>query len=304
MNKTLVLAAVLFALIAVYWVVDQSEPVAKTDTPLIVADSASITSLKIMTLADTVDLRKEGDGWKVFGAKVYPANEQNVGRALQKFSQMSKKAMITHKTDRHAEFEVDSANGVLVNLTSNGKDQSLYLGKAGPSMQTSYARVEGSSEVWEIGGNHTSAFRRPPADWRDKTITALPMDSIRKVTLNYDGKLLVLEKQDTLWSGTEDGAPFAASKPQIERVTRMLSRMNTVEFADTLSDETFAAPKATVLVEMIDGSRTELKLVPRDDKQYFVRKTGSQSDFVIYNSTADVLLKKKADLVEREQPAE
>ncbi len=303
MNKTLVLAAVLFALIGVYWVVNQSEPVAKTNTSLVDADSGSVTALKIMTATDTTELRKEGDGWKLIGAKVFPANAQSVGRALQKFSEMSKKAMVTDKPDRYAEFEVDGSKGVLVNFNAHGKDQSIYLGKAGPTMQTCYARLEGSKEVWEIGGNHASAFRRPPADWRDKTITSLPMDSVKTLTIVRDGTTIELSKQDTVWSGTENGVAFSPSKPQVERVTRLLSRMSTVEFADTLSEAMFAEPKALVRVSMLDGSRTELKFVPRDDKQYFVRKTGALSDYVIYNSTADVLLRKKDDLIEKVKPA-
>ena len=129
------------------------------------------------------------------------------------------------------------------------------------------------------------------------------MDSIRKVSITQNGSTLILEKQDSLWNATENGVPFAATKQNVERVTRMLSRMNTVEFADTLTDATFATPKGAVIAEMMDGSRTELLLVPRDDKQYFVRKIGALTDFVIYNSTADVLLKKKEDLIEKAKPA-
>lgn len=302
MNKTLVLAAVLFALIAVYWMMSTNEPVAKTNIPLVLADSASVTALEIITSADTTTLKKEGDGWKLMGAKVFPANAQNVGRALQRFSQMSKKAMVTEKAERYGEFEVDSNMGVLINVTSNGKQESLFLGKAGPTMQTSYARVEGSSEVWEIGGNHASAFRRPPADWRDKTITSLAMDSISRVTITHDGLTLDLQKQDTTWKATENGVAFPAAKQHVERITRMLSRISTVEFADTLSDETFASPKAVVHVEMLNGAPVDLAFVPRDDKQYYVRRTGALSDYVLYNSTVEVFLKKKDDLLEKEKP--
>ncbi|MCB1059180.1 MAG: DUF4340 domain-containing protein [Calditrichaeota bacterium] len=303
MNKTLVLAAVLFALIAVYWAMTSKEPIAKTNIPLLAADSASVTELEIITATDTTDLKKEGDGWKLMGAKVYPANPANVGRALQRFSQMTKKAMVTDKPERYGEFDVDSDKGVLVNITTNGKHESVFLGKAGPTMQTSYARLEGSDEVWEIGGNHTSAFRRPPADWRDKTITALAMDSISHVTIRHDGETLDLQKQDTLWKASENGVEFPAVKQQVERITRMLSRINAVEFADSLSDETFTNPKATVHAEMMDGSTVDLAFVPRDDKQYYVRKKGALSDFVLYNSTVEVFFKKKDELLDKEKPA-
>lgn len=303
MNRSLLLVVLLLALVAIYWFVNKSEPVAQTNVPLIVADSASVSYLKITTATDTIEMRKEGDGWKVGGAKPYPANAQNIGRALQKLDQMTRKAIVTEKEDRYPDFEVDNAKGVLVDVTSGGKEQSVVLGKPSPSMQTSYARIPGEDEVWEVGGNPASAFRRPKADWRDKTLTALPMDSIRKVTITFADEQIVLAKADTTWSGTSNGKAFPASKSQIERVTRMLSKINTVEFADTLSDATFATPLCTVLAEMADGSSTELKLVKRDDKQYFVRKSGALSDFVIYNSTADVLMKRPADLVDKPKPA-
>jgi hypothetical protein len=302
-NRSLMLAGLLIVLFGVYWFVNKSEPVAQTNVPLVNADSASVSFMKIVTATDTVELRKEGDGWKVSGAKPYPANSQNVGRALQKFAQMTRKAVVTDKPDRYAEFEVDGAKGVQVVVTSGGKEQTLILGKPSPSMQTSYARVEGDKEVWEIGGNHASTFRRPRADWRDKTITTLPMDSIRKVTITFPTEQVVLSKVDTTWSGTMNGTPFTAAKSQIERVTRLLSKMSAVEFSDTLSDAAFSTPECTVLAEMSDGSSTELKLVKRDDKQYFLRKSGALSDFVIYNSTAEVLMKKPDDLIEKPKPA-
>ncbi len=303
MNKTLVLAAVLFALVGIYWVMNQSEPVGKTDIPLVQADSASVTAMKIITASDTTELRKEGDGWKIMGARVFPANPQNIGRALQRFSQMTKKAMVTDKPDRYGEFEVDGVKGVLVNFTANGKDQSLFLGKAGPTMQTSYARVEGDKEVWEIGGNHASAFRRPPADWRDKTITALPMDSIRKVFDYARWSNAVLKSRTLLGMRPRTARTVSGDQAECRACDQITFTMSAVEFADTLTDATFATPKGVITVEMMDGSRTELLLAPRDDKQYYVRKTGALSDFVIYNSTADVLLKKKDDLIEKAKPA-
>ncbi|MCB9357990.1 MAG: DUF4340 domain-containing protein [Calditrichaeota bacterium] len=303
MNRALVLIVILAALIGVYWLVDKNEPVAKTNVPLVQADSASITYLKIESTSDTVELRKEGDGWKVAGAKPYPANEQNVGRALAKFSQMTRKALITDKPERFEEFEVDGDKSVHVTFTSKGKEQTIHLGKAGPSFQTSYARVDGDDDVWEVGGNHSSTFRRPEADWRDKTITQFPVDSVSKLTVTFPGSQLIFSRPDSVWAASENGTGFTASKTQIERATRLLSRMSTVEFADTLSDSLFEAPECALIVELRDGSTTELKLVKRDDKQFYLRKTGAASDFVIYNSTAEVLMRKKDEYLEKTAPA-
>ena len=59
-----------------------------------------------------------------------------------------------------------------VTIGEGNKSSTFLLGKAGPTMQTSYARLATSKEVWEIAGNHTGTFKKKSKDWRDKTITS------------------------------------------------------------------------------------------------------------------------------------
>lgn len=304
MKKTGLLLLALIGLILIYLAVVSRTPVAKTDTPFIEADSASVSYMKIVTPSDSVELRKEGDGWMVaLAGKVYPANKKNVGNALQKFAQMTRKAIISTKSERQAEFEVDASKGVRVVVKQGDKESSIVLGKASPTMQTSYARLADSDEIWEIGGNNGPMFKRGAADWRDKTICEMAMDSIRRVTWSYLDQKLQIAKQDTMWTGSENGAAFTPFRSNVERVTRMLSRMNAVEFMDNPSDTLFAAPVCVMQVEKTDGSTFDLMLTKKDDKQYYLRKSGALSDFVIYNATAEALLKKKDDLIEKAKPA-
>jgi hypothetical protein len=295
-KKPFLLGGALVILVMIYFLMQKSEPVVEPGQAFVQADSAQITQLTVQFTDDTVTLVKEGESWVIQdGGRNYPANATNVGRALQRFNQMTRQAMITKKADRLAEFQLDDSNAVRVTFTQNGKAETILLGKAGPSFQTMYARRDGSDEVWEISGNHTSSFKRKAGDWRDKTITKLTMDDVTKLEFRYPTETITAVKADTTWHISDGKTEFDAPNNLVERVTRLLSSMNAVEFVDTLPDADFATPDMQLLATLNTGETIDLKLKKKDDEQYFIRKNGALSDFVIYNSTANVLMKKAGD---------
>jgi hypothetical protein len=296
MKKNLSLVIILLALVAVYFfVVQEKTPVVSIDRPLVEADSASITKLVIHSAENDVELIKQGDGWMVNGTKPYPANERTLGTALKRFSEMSKKALISEQSDRFSDFEVGDSAGVKVTVQAGGKSTTLILGKAGPTFQTSYVRLAGSDEIWEISGNHRGTFDRKSVDWRDKTINQYENADFTKLELIYPDQSFTVGKQDTVWHLKSAKMEFDADTRLVERLTRMLSRMNTVEFADTLGEDIFANPSFQLLAELTTGETVDIKLVSKDEEKFYLRKAGAMSDFVIYKSTANALMKMPTD---------
>ena len=157
--------------------------------------------------------------------------------------------------------------------------------------------MEGSNEIWEIAGSHASTFKRKAKDWRDKTITELNQADIRKITLKYPDQTVSLVLEDTTWKISAGALKFDGEKGLVDRLTGLLSRMSGVDFADTLAPNAFDKPDLDLTAEMADGTTVDLKLIPKDEKaeQYFLRKAGASADFVIYKSTANVLMKKGED---------
>ncbi len=165
------------------------------------------------------------------------------------------------------------------------------------SSGNSYARLDGSNEVWEVSGNNAATFKRKAKDWRDKTITQFDAASVNKITLRYPDQTITLTREDTTWKVETGRETFAAEKGSVDRITNLLSRMSTVDFADTLSATAFDPPKFELLAEMTSGEPVNLRLAPKDEEgsQYFLRKAGASTDFIIYKSTADVLMKRPDD---------
>jgi hypothetical protein len=295
LKKSIILALVFAALLGVYFLLKTGDPVVEPGQAFVKGDSALISELTIDYTGNTIHLVKSGETWMIKADRDYPANATNIGRALQKFGQMTRQAMITSRAERLGEFQLDDSTAVKVTFVQNGAPQTIVLGKASPSMQTMYARLDGSNEVWEISGNHTSSFKRPLKDWRDKTITKLNMEDIAQLEFKYPDMTVTASKNDTIWHVSDGKNQLDAPKNLAERVTRLLSSMNAVDFVDSLSATAFDAPEMQLIAKLNSGDSIELRLMKKDDQQYYVRKSGALSDFVIYNSTATALMKKLDD---------
>jgi hypothetical protein len=296
-NRNILLVGALIVLIGIYWFVKKSQPVVETDRPFVTADSAKVDLLRIESPDETVELAKEGDKWWVTKPVRYPAAERNVGTALQKLHEMKKLSMITEKDERYNEFQVSDSGATKVTIGQGGKTVTFLVGKSGPSMQTTYARMANSKEVWEIAGNHAGTFKRKSKEWRDKTITDMDMTAINKVVMQYPLQAVTASLVDTTWKIDDGKQSFEADKSLVERVTRMISKISAVDFADTLGPSAFDKPEAHVVATLNTGETVDLKLIPKDadGNQYFLRKDGASSDFVIYKSTATALMKKADD---------
>lgn len=297
MKRSLILLMILVALIGIYWAVQSSRPVAKADRPFVALDTAKVVMLRVESATDVVELSRRGAQWFVTAPLEFPATSRNVEQALGRLTEMKMLTLITNRAERFAEFQVDDETGVKVEASDGKTTAAFRLGKMGPTGGTCYARMEGSNDVWEISGNQTPSFKRAVKDWRDKTISEYDREDFLKFTVEFPGQSFTLTRQDTTWKAKSEAEEFDADKNQVSRLTGLLSRMSGVDFADTLSSGAFDSPACRIVAEFVTGETLDLRLIPRsdDDNQYFVRKAGALADYVIYKSTADVLIRKLSE---------
>jgi hypothetical protein len=301
MKRSAILLICFIVLLGIYWLVQSKKPVVSADRPFVPYDSAAVDMLRIESSLDTVELRKQGTQWMVVKPVNYPAAQKTVESALAKFKDMKKLTLISTKTDRQAEFQVDAAGGTKVILGEGGKSYPIVLGKSGSNASTTFARQDGSNEIWEIGGSLTSTFKRKAKDWRDKTVTEYNLADFRKVTLNYPNQTITATSADSIWKIDDGKKSFETPKSVVERLTNLLARMSTVDFADSLPSNAFDHPTLQLTAEISTGQDLDLKLIPKDpdSSQYYLRKAGSTTDFIIYKSTANVLMKKTDDFKDK-----
>ena len=301
MKKALTLIIILAVLLAVYWMVESEKPVVSAEEHFIKADSASITKLEMHSTKGDVVLLRQGDGWIIEGEKPYPVNERMLGLALKKFAEMSKKALISERPEKFTDMEVDDSLGVKVTVYQGDKATTLILGKAGPTFQTSYARLDGSDEIWEISGNHRSTFDKNLEDWRDKTINKYELEDFNKYVLTYPDHSFTMIKQDSLWDIQDGKQKIEGDLKLVERLSRMMSRMNAVEFVDTLAQDFFDEPDFQITADLVSGETVDIKLKKFGEDKFYLRKAGAISDYIIYKATAEAMMKQPEDFVKKEE---
>jgi hypothetical protein len=301
MKRSLTLIIVLAVLIGIYWLVQSRRPVVATDRPFVEFDSAAVNLLRMETATDTVELRKEGEQWNLLAPLKFPAAQKSVQQAVGKLREMKKLTLVTSNPDKQGEFQVDNASGVRLTIGQGNKTATIVIGKAGSTGQTSYARLADSKDIWEIGGSHAATFKRKAKDWRDKTITEIDKEAFKKFVLRYPDQTITVTRADTVWTVDTGKGQFAGSSDQVGRLTNLLSRMSCVDFADTLKADAFDKSALQLTAELTTGQTIDLKLIPKDAEasQYFVRKMGAPADYIIYKSTANVLMKRADDFKEK-----
>ena len=296
MKRTLLLLGVFILLIGALWLMRSTEPVVKKAKPFIEADSASVKGLGIVYGPDSVYLAHRDDGWWLEYPIEYPAAERTVGTAVGKLASMSIEGLITDNPESFAKYEVDTV-GLRVHVVAEGKSAGFIIGKNASNFQQTYMRHVGQNDVLLVKGSYRNVFGKTLKDWRDRTITELPMEAVRKVEIIYPEETISLAWQDSLWKVTAPGKNFDAETPLVERLLRLMCRINTVDFLDTLTDVSFEKPEAILRAEFEGGEPLELKLIPLDEQgeKYVLEKTGALTHFIIYKATATTLMKRAED---------
>ncbi len=297
-KRTILLLALFVLLVLVYWLARSREPVVKKDRPFVEVDSAAVNRLAVVYGRDSVAMGRRDDGWWVEYPIQYPASQRIVGEVVGKLGGMNIESLITDSPENFAKYEVDEV-GVRVHVFREkaAKSVGFIVGKNASDYQHTYMRRIGEDDVWLVKGSYRSAVAKSLKDWRDRSITDLPMDSARQVELIYPKETITLAWEDSVWKVRVAGKSFEGEKPLVDRLLRLLCKLSTVDFLDTLGAVSFASPEAIIRAQLAGHEPLEVKLVALDasGEKYVLEKTGAQTHFIIYKATATTLMKKAED---------
>ncbi len=297
-KRTILLLLLFVVLVGAYWLTQSKRPVVTQERPFVEVDSSAINRFGIVYGPDSIALARHNDGWWIEYPLQYPATERLVRDAVGKIQGMDIESLITDKPENFATYEVDTV-GVRVHVFEEGVSEPIgfIIGKNASDYQHTYMRQLGQNKVWLVKGTYRQVYGKALKDWRDRTITELPMDSVRWVELVYPQETITLDWQDTVWQVTTPTKSFAGEKPLVDRLLRLLCRVSAVDFLDTLGQVSFEKPDVTIRARLSGYEPLEMKLVPLDEtgEKYVVEKTGALTHFVIYKTTATTLMKKAED---------
>ncbi len=80
------------------------------------------------------------------------ADEEKVNQLFQDFADLKIKEMVSNNENNWSKFEVAKDSGYQLTITHDGKDNTFFIGKSGPSVNDFYVRKESIKNVYLASG--------------------------------------------------------------------------------------------------------------------------------------------------------
>lgn len=295
-NSTILLGILVLLAIGTYLVLQQEGEQSRASSvgdPLVKYDSASVDKLEIFANGNTIVLEKQAGKWMLTSPSTYPADETAVTAAVGKGKELSVTGLISTNPEKQSLYAVDSAGTLVKIFANNNAVASLRIGKPSSNWTETYARKEGSNEVYTVSGTLGPIFIRETDNWRDKTIFKADQNTINEVEFLYPAKrgpadtTFALVRKDTVnWAIGKDSVGSA--------VTNFLNYLSNFQ-----TDEFISTPQTTAkdLAGMIEVNGTQLRFYKRPDNKYDVQTSAAPYWFSVSEWKAGQLLKRKSDFV-------
>lgn len=307
MKKTLIAVGVFAVLLVLVLATREKQVnvgVPKLELPSM--DKAKVVSLEVSG-PSSASLKKEGGAWSVADPKKpekkYPAEESQVGSALDALAGLKARDFVTEKAEKHAELELDEAKGLKVKVgQEDGKSLELVFGKGAKSGGV-YLRRPGSNAVFVTPSGFPWQVKKDASGWRKRQVVSAKAEEMEKLQVSLeDGSSLALKQEAGAWSpGSALPAGFRFDPEAARRIAQQLASLSAQDFVEEgKKDEELglAGPHATVEAGLKDGKGLKLHLGKAKEPNGPVpaRLEGDSQAYLLPSWSAQALLKRLDDL--------
>lgn len=235
----------------------------------------------------------------------FPVEARNIHELLVKLEGMEIESIVSSRPDQQSTYEVDSS-GVLVEIKSGEKLlASFIMGKVASTFRHAYFRKTDSDEILMVKGSYKYYLNRKLSDWRNKVIMEFKRESVESFKLTYPDETISVALEDTIWRADNGIDIIEASQRGVDPLLSYLGRLRAADFYDPEADATppdFS--KADCVIEVVfDGGRKHtISLLKENEeaKRYYINKDNEDIIYLVYQGTANILMKKMDDFLKKE----
>jgi hypothetical protein len=258
-----------------------------------------------------VKLVKKDGAWRLSEPVDAVADDSAVKTALTKLTELEATGVAATLKKNHEKLEVDAANATRVIAKGAGKTLlDAYIGayRSGSSM----VRLEGQEPVATVKGSIRFAFTKETREWRDRTITEVPVDLVQRLTfVNTNGRLQFdrdgADWKQTLGKGEKPIVPLDI--PKVKGVLGTASSLNATDFAEpgqTPEQLGLGADAATMTLDLkAEGDKPASQIVYRIGKQkeqsYYLQKEGDPIIYLVSQWIGGRLLGSRDTFLKKEE---
>jgi len=311
-TKTLtgIFAALLLITAIVKWGDNRSSSEAFR-SKLVRVDTASVNMIVIEKPGNNaLELREEQGIWQVTDSRSenwYEADQNTVGRALDRLNNLNVKAVATRNPDKHTRYKVDST-GTGVSLYNENENLLAGIILGAPNIVSqreynSYVRPVDENAVYTVEGFLNATFNRDLEAWRNKQVWELDRNRISRVDFLFpgDSSYSVQQVGEYKWISEED---TLKSGP----VSTMLDRLSTLQASgfvdsDSLTTENFGSDLYAIHIQLDNGGQKKLRIKPSENKAEFAVVATDYPYVFTVNKAAwnDVVLNPRRELLKKDE---
>ena len=206
-SKTLtIIFVVLLIFAAIYIYYDSSHEERSFKNDIVNIDTAKVTSISIYPKATNhkeVKIFKEGKNWQVQLANnnSVHAEDSKIINLLNQLSEIKANSVAAQDESKWSEFKVDSSGTRVKVFEGNNNSLDITLGKFSyqqqPRSMTTFVRVKGDKNVYEVNGFLEFSFNQKPDYFRNNTIVNDDDSHWNRLTFTYPDSSYQMTKDTT-----------------------------------------------------------------------------------------------------------
>lgn len=126
----------------------------------------TVDKIVIKKGSDEKTLSFKDDEWLIGSDE---ADKEKIGHLFKDFSDLKVKNMVSNNENNWDKFETTKEKGYQVTITQNGKDNTFFVGKTGPSAGDFYLRKDGIKNVYLVSGELRNKLIWESEKWKKTT---------------------------------------------------------------------------------------------------------------------------------------
>ncbi len=297
--KLLGILAILVVVYLAFNFFDKGSRSKEFKSELVVIDSAKVDKIIIQKEDEKLELRKEGEQWKVeiSEGQFKHATNNSVLQTIESIMSIKPSRVVARSEDKWKDYQVDSL-GTKVQIFEEGNNTlDLIIGRLQFVDQRNYftyVRLSDEKDTYIANNFLAMAINTSPNNFRDSKVLSINKDSIQQISFNYSDSSFVLSKINDQW--IIDGNPTDSTNTA--KFLSSLNRLNNSNFYD--QELPSVSSNFTVAIKENNGNQTEIKGWIEGTENMIVSSSANTENIFNDNGLAEKLFKSKSYFFEDE----
>ena len=238
-SKTPLLFGGLFILLVIVYLLTSFHPPEKTKgaVQLFRGERPVINKLEFESKQYGHIVIEEQNGvWNITEPLKYKASEVSVKNTITDLLGIAVDGVISDRVEAQHTYEVSDSTGTAFKVYSNDKlVLDAIVGKYSTDLGHTYARLNGSNEIYLWRGLFSQSVNRGIDEWRDKIIYSFnPVDILSIKAVQNKVKTVELTLADSIWTYTENGTKKPVDQGKVKGIVSAIASLRCDAFADEM----------------------------------------------------------------------